>query len=234
MKRKLIFSGGMMIVLLTVLLYSPQFLISRPSFNGDLPGCAGSSCHTFTNGVIGDVSVNGMQVQITVSGVSSGKAVAGELVDAAGTVVAVNNGTNNNPFTLTVPQTGDYTVNAGFASPSRKWDSTHVSVGVTGIGDPNQGQVSQSFQLYQNHPNPFNSETILRFSIPETAPIHINIYDVTGRLIRHLADGVYTEGIHSIRWNGKDDSNNAVPTGIYFSNISFNGRNKTMRMIYAR
>lgn len=69
--------------------------ISQPSFNGGDPGCDGSGCHTLEDGLV-SASVNGTDVSITVNTTST---VAGELVDANGTVVAFNNSTGNNPFT---------------------------------------------------------------------------------------------------------------------------------------
>jgi hypothetical protein len=54
--------------------------------------------------------------------------MAGELVNSSGTVVAVMNATTNNPFILTAPSEGTYLVNAGYKSPSRRWDSSYVIV----------------------------------------------------------------------------------------------------------
>ena len=105
--------------------------ISRPSFNGTNPGCDGGGCHTFQDGIV-SASVTDLQVQITVSGTNND--VAGELVDGTGTVVDVNNGTSSNPFTLTAPGPGVYTVNAGHAGPLL-WDSASVSITITDVGE---------------------------------------------------------------------------------------------------
>lgn len=106
------------------------FLLSEPGFNGPSPGCDGSGCHTFHDGDVAVTSINGLQVQVTVSGVSSGSKVAGELVDVNGVVVDVVNPTNSNPFTLTAPSSGTYRINAGYKNPSRRWDSTMVALSI--------------------------------------------------------------------------------------------------------
>jgi len=105
---------------LTILLHS------EPGFNGSSPGCSGSGCHSFQDNSVSIVPLSNLQVQITVTG-NTGN-VAGELVNSGGTVVAVINSTSNNPFILTAPSEGTYLINAGYKNPSRRWDSTHVTL----------------------------------------------------------------------------------------------------------
>jgi hypothetical protein len=100
-------------------------LQSEPGFNSG-PGCSGSGCHTFQDNNVSVVPLSNLQVQVTVTG-NSGN-VAGELVNSSGTVVAVMGSTSNNPFILTAPSEGTYLVNAGYKSPTRRWDSTHVTL----------------------------------------------------------------------------------------------------------
>lgn len=102
------------------------FLISEPGFNGTSPGCSGSGCHTLQSGIVSATVLANNQVRITVTG-NSGN-VAGELVNSGGTVVAVINSTSTNPFILTAPSGGTYTVNAGYKSPSRVYGTTTVNI----------------------------------------------------------------------------------------------------------
>ena len=99
---------------------------AEPGFNGSSPGCSGTGCHSFQDNIVSVVPLSNLQVQVTLTGTSSN--VAGELVDVNGTVVAVMNATSNNPFILTAPSEGTYLINAGYKSPSRRWDSTHVTL----------------------------------------------------------------------------------------------------------
>ncbi len=99
-----------------------------PSLNGTSPGCSGGGCHSFSNGIVSVKVIDSVNVEVTISGVSSGKPVAGELVNSSGTVVDYINKTNSNPFILTANEPGDYIVNAGYKSPSKKWDSTSVKI----------------------------------------------------------------------------------------------------------
>lgn len=115
-------------LLLTALLtlFITLNLHSEPGFNGSAPGCSGSGCHTFQDNNVSVVPLSNLQVQVTVTG-NTGN-VAGELVNTSGTVVAVMGSTSNNPFILTAPSEGTYLVNAGYKNPSRRWDSTHVTL----------------------------------------------------------------------------------------------------------
>ena len=77
-----------------------------------------------------------------------------------------------------------------------------------------------SFQLEQNYPNPFNPRTNLQFSLPKPEKVHLAIYDIRGRLIRTLVDHeLYSSGMYTMNWDGKDNFGNKVAGGIYFTKI---------------
>jgi hypothetical protein len=168
--------------------FSSGHQLSQPSFE-TTPGCERRLPHLSSNLV--SARVSNLDVVIAVSGITA--AVAGELVDSAGAVVAVNNSTGSNPFTLTAPKAGLYRVNAGNKSPQRNWDSVMVRIGTT-------TQVAQDipahFALAQNYPNPFNPGTRIAFSLPNAAPVSLRVFDLQGREVAILADGVLQAGDH--------------------------------------
>jgi len=195
--------------------------ISQPSFNGSDPGCSGSGCHSFQSGIV-DASVSGMDVTITLSGTTSN--VAGELVDSTGTVVAVNNLTSSNPFTLTAPGPGTYRVDAGYKSPSRVWDTTIVTINVTGIKD--EPSSPSAFKLFNNYPNPFNPSTVLRYSLPKAAFTTLKVYDALGNEVAVLVNEMKTAGSHQLVFNAEN-----LSSGIYFYSIQAGSFNQTKKMI---
>ncbi|MGD9489726.1 MAG: lamin tail domain-containing protein [Calditrichaceae bacterium] len=71
------------------------------------------------------------------------------------------------------------------------------------------------FSLDQNYPNPFNPETFIRFSLPEAVSATIRIYNILGQEVRVLTDNYYEAGLHSVRWDGKDNSGTMVSSGMY-------------------
>ncbi len=234
MKVKLMILGVSVIIFLSLIYINPGSVVSQPSFNGSAPGCAGGSCHTLQDGITTVAGTAGLQVQVMVNGVSSGSQVAGELVDANGTVVDVNNGTTSNPFTLTAPTQGEYTINAGFRRPSREWDSVMVSLGTTGIGDPHSGVVSGKFELFPNHPNPFNNETIIQFSVPTRSNVELNIYNIGGQLVRRLASANYPSGVHSVRWDGRNNYGQLVASGIYLYELRAGNVHQVRQLILTK
>jgi len=69
--------------------------------------------------------------------------------------------------------------------------------------------------LYQNHPNPFNPSTTIEYYLPERYAVLLDIYDVSGRHIARLEEGVRNSGKHTAEWNGKDRAGRDVSSGVY-------------------
>lgn len=210
---------------LVFILYSN--VISEPSFNGTSPGCTGSGCHTQQDGLV-SATTNGLDVTVTVSGTTS--KVGGELVDSNGNVVDVINSTSSNPFTLTASQAGEYRVYAGFKNPNRRWDSLMVAINLTGINTPEPAAPVTKFELFPNHPNPFNSETVIRFSLPTAGDVNLTIYNIRGQVIKRLSEGYYQAGIHSLHWDGRNDTGSVSPSGVYLVEIR-SGDQRSVRQI---
>ncbi|HEX2868850.1 MAG TPA: carbohydrate binding domain-containing protein [Ignavibacteriales bacterium] len=74
----------------------------------------------------------------------------------------------------------------------------------------------QSYKLEQNYPNPFNGITSAKYYVPYESKIKIDIFDALGRKVKSLFDQTQPRGIYTIRWEGKDDNNETVPSGVYF------------------
>jgi hypothetical protein len=89
---------------------------------------------------------------------------------------------------------------------------------VMGVQDQDGDAVAVT-RLYQNHPNPFNPRTEIKFSLATDGPARIIIYDVNGRRIRTLVDGVLKAGMQRVIWDGADDSGHSVTSGVYWSQL---------------
>jgi hypothetical protein len=70
--------------------------------------------------------------------------------------------------------------------------------------------------LHGNTPNPFNPTTAIEFSAPAAGEVQVEIFDVTGRLVRTLAVGGVTPGRHQALWDGRGSRGDAQASGIYF------------------
>jgi photosystem II stability/assembly factor-like uncharacterized protein len=102
---------------------------------------------------------------------------------------------------------------------------------ITGTGG-NQNQVPEKFALLQNHPNPFNPSTLIRFEVPlnkgeeRELSVQLKIYGILGREVDVLVDELLKPGSYEVIW---DASN--FPSGIYFYRLETEGFSETKRMI---
>jgi hypothetical protein len=72
------------------------------------------------------------------------------------------------------------------------------------------------FELSQNYPNPFNPETVIPFSVPESGVLRLSIFNILGQEVAVLVDESIQAGFHRVAWNGKDQFNRSVASGLYF------------------
>lgn len=97
--------------------------------------------------------------------------------------------------------------------------------------DNHSVNVPNEFALSQNYPNPFNPTTQIMFKIGEAGNVKMNIYDIRGRLVQTLVNEHKPAGVHTVKWNGRNQFGNLVSTGIYFYNIEMGSYRETKRML---
>ena len=76
------------------------------------------------------------------------------------------------------------------------------------------------FRLKQNYPNPFNPSTSIDFEVFESSNVSLNVYDLSGRLVKNLLSGNLNSGVYTIEWNGKNNNGISAAAGVYFYSIS--------------
>ena len=74
----------------------------------------------------------------------------------------------------------------------------------------------EQFALFQNHPNPFNAATTIRYEVPEEANIHLTVHSVTGQVVQTLVAERHQPGVYRVGWDGTDSEGRPVASGIYF------------------
>ncbi len=90
------------------------------------------------------------------------------------------------------------------------------------------------FSLAQNYPNPFNQTTIIPVFLSQRAEkASLQVYDVLGRSIKTIYSGSLPAGIKLFRWNGKDDLNRSMASGVYFYRLQVENRSFSKRLILA-
>ena len=99
------------------------------------------------------------------------------------------------------------------------------------VGIDDQAQIPTEFNLAQNYPNPFNAQTSIAFALASPGMVKLEVFDITGRLVRKLIDSDMSAGNHSIIWDGKNDSQTVVSTGVYFYKLSTPEKSETRSMM---
>lgn len=70
-------------------------------------------------------------------------------------------------------------------------------------------------RLMQNFPNPFDEVTIIPFTLSEAAEVRLEVYDLLGRRVVVLEDGLRQTGPHRVTWDGRDEDGRDVASGVY-------------------
>ncbi|MFC2075456.1 T9SS type A sorting domain-containing protein [candidate division KSB1 bacterium] len=88
----------------------------------------------------------------------------------------------------------------------------------------------RAFALSQNYPNPFNPETVIAFALPLEDHVVLDIYNISGQMVRRLVDQRTAAGFHKVRWDGKDMYGKQVTSGIYFYRVKAGSYSATKKM----
>ncbi len=85
--------------------------------------------------------------------------------------------------------------------------------------------------LSQNHPNPFNTNTLIAFSLAEDGKAGLEVFDILGRKVAALVDEFLPAGCHQASWNGENDRGVEVGSGVYFYRLTAADRTEIKKMI---
>ena len=97
----------------------------------------------------------------------------------------------------------------------------------TPVGDE---VLPRTVALDRNVPNPFNPMTEIQFALPRNGPVTLKVFDVRGALVRTLVAETLEAGHHVRVWQGRDDRDQQVPSGVYFYRLEADGKVLTNRM----
>lgn len=96
----------------------------------------------------------------------------------------------------------------------------------------NINNVFNSLKQFPNFPNPFSQQTTIKYEISEKGSVRINIYDNKGVVVKKLFSKYQDKGTYTIEWDGRSESNQRVPTGLYFCQIILNNKTDSRQLIY--
>ncbi len=91
-----------------------------------------------------------------------------------------------------------------------------------------------ALELAPIQPNPFRSEARIAFTLPADGHVRLRVFDVTGRRLATLAEGMCAAGAHQVTWDGCDDAGRAVASGLHFVQLEAMGRTLVRRVAVVR
>lgn len=108
-------------------------------------------------------------------------------------------------------------------SSNKKTDIIFEITGSNGFSGQKTIQVVSgeplNFKLNKNYPNPFNKSTNISYRLPEQMQVKVTVYNILGRKVAVLADGVQTAGTQALKWNAS-----RYASGVYFYRIVAEGQ----------
>jgi len=98
--------------------------------------------------------------------------------------------------------------------PTAAGSAAKANPAATRLGGANPA-ADKNFEGVTVFPNPFNPETTFRFNLPDNLPVKLQVFNLTGQLVRTLVDGELPKGAHQRRWNGLNDAGRRAASGVY-------------------
>ena len=111
---------------------------------------------------------------------------------------------------------------------SERFVTSGGTVPVTDVGVP------RALAISGVAPNPFNPRATIGFAVPRTGVIRLQVFDLRGRLVQTLHDGVLEAGHHTAVWNGADRQGHQAATGVYFMRLNDGRQAVTTKAVLAK
>lgn len=119
-------------------------------------------------------------------------------------------------------------------------DLHHVSGGILdpfasdGLNKLEKIMIPDEYELNQNFPNPFNPSTTIKFGLPESDNVTLEIYNTLGEKVRTLINESRGPGYHKVIWNGTDASGSSVSSGMYLYVLKTNSQRIVKKMFFMK
>jgi len=116
-------------------------------------------------------------------------------------------------------------------SVAQAWSVEQATGVASGSGE---AALPRSSRLVQNYPNPFNPETTIAWELAAPQEIEIRIFSMAGQTVRTLYTGRAAAGYHRLVWNGRSDSGETVPSGVYPCVLRGEGFHQTIKLVFLK
>jgi hypothetical protein len=97
-----------------------------------------------------------------------------------------------------------------------------------------EGEASVRPRYVRAYPNPSSPEARIEYVVPEAGRVLLEVYDVSGRLVRVLEDGESARGVFVASWDGRDASGTDVASGVYFLRLKTDALTASAKTVLVR
>ncbi|NKB66550.1 MAG: T9SS type A sorting domain-containing protein [Candidatus Latescibacteria bacterium] len=105
---------------------------------------------------------------------------------------------------------------------------------LTAVLESRDDDLPGQFALEQNHPNPFNSDTVIRYNLPQRATVVLDVFNLAGQEVARLVYGLREAGSYTVAWDGRDNADRALATGVYIYRLQAGGHIETRKLLLLR
>ncbi len=113
-------------------------------------------------------------------------------------------------------------------SPLRDGDSAVIEY------EERSSEIPETYALSQNYPNPFNPQTVIHYNLPVGGHVELSVFNLLGQKVATLVDGHRTAGSYSVVWDGKDDNQKSLASGVYLYRMETDGFVQTRKLLLLR
>jgi serine protease AprX len=93
---------------------------------------------------------------------------------------------------------------------------------------------NENFVLFNNYPNPFNTQTRIGIALKNSASVNIDVFDILGRKVNTLFSGEMSPGYQAFVWDGRNRNGRETASGTYFIKVSVAGAIKILKTLYLK
>jgi len=159
-------------------------------------------------------------------------------ISLTGSATSLEPGEHSLVNLLDASDTLDITVSASHEISGLSLDGRETAVyefsGGSSVEPPVDPPQQTGLHLERSFPNPFGPSTTISYSLPEQLHVRLSVYNIAGREVVVLKDGIQTEGPHDESWNGRDRNGHELGAGMYFVRLEAAGETRTSKMMLVR
>jgi hypothetical protein len=115
------------------------------------------------------------------------------------------------------------------------WYTTLEAITVTSSSIERLGEeIPEQFELHQNYPNPFNPTTRIKYGLPVSSTVRIDIFNILGQLVSTVINDKQPAGYYEVTWDAKTDTGADLPSGVYFYRVAAKDFSATRSMVFQK